>query len=65
MQTSDPDIYAIGDAAQVTQRISHRPTSLPLAGPASKQGRVVADDIVGRAVRFNGVQGTSIVKASI
>jgi NADPH-dependent 2,4-dienoyl-CoA reductase/sulfur reductase-like enzyme/peroxiredoxin family protein/rhodanese-related sulfurtransferase/TusA-related sulfurtransferase len=62
MQTSDPDIYAIGDAAEVTQRITGQATSLPLAGPASKQGRVVADHIVGRQVHFDGVQGTSIVK---
>ena len=62
MQTADPDIYAIGDAAQVTQRLTGKPTALPLAGPASKQGRIVADHIVGRQVHFDGVQGTSIVK---
>lgn len=62
MQTSDDDIYAIGDAAEVTQRLTGKPVSLPLAGPASKQGRIVADHIVGRQVQFEGVQGTSIVK---
>jgi NADPH-dependent 2,4-dienoyl-CoA reductase/sulfur reductase-like enzyme/peroxiredoxin family protein/rhodanese-related sulfurtransferase/TusA-related sulfurtransferase len=62
MQTADPDVYAIGDAAQVTQRLTGKATALPLAGPASKQGRVVADHITGHEVKFNGVQGTSIVK---
>ncbi|MDX9864578.1 MAG: FAD-dependent oxidoreductase [Anaerolineaceae bacterium] len=62
MQTSDPDIYAIGDAAEVTQRQTGKATALPLAGPASKQGRIVADHITGRDVGFRGVQGTSIVK---
>lgn len=62
LQTSDPDIYAIGDAAQVTHIVSGEPTSLPLAGPASKQGRIVADNIVGRDEIFKGVQGTSVVK---
>lgn len=62
LQTNDPDIYAIGDAASVEHLITHEATSLPLAGPASKQGRMVADHIVGRNVRFKGVQGTSIVK---
>lgn len=62
MQTSDPDIYAIGDAAQVTHIVTGGPTNVPLAGPANKQGHVVADHIVGRDVRYGGVQGTSVVK---
>ena len=62
MQTSDPDIYALGDAAQVTNLQTGEATSLPLAGPASKQGRIVADHIAGRNVEFKGVVGTSIVK---
>ena len=62
MQTSDPNVYAIGDAAEVTQRQTGKSTTLPLAGPASKQGRIVADHITGHAVKFIGVQGTSIVK---
>jgi len=62
MQTSDPDIYAIGDAAQVTHIVTGQPTNVPLAGPANKQGHVVADHIVGRDVRYGGVQGTSVVK---
>lgn len=62
MQTADADIYAIGDAAQVTHIVSGKPTHLPLAGPASKQARIAADHIAGRKMIFKGVQGTSIVK---
>jgi NADPH-dependent 2,4-dienoyl-CoA reductase/sulfur reductase-like enzyme/peroxiredoxin family protein/rhodanese-related sulfurtransferase/TusA-related sulfurtransferase len=62
MQTSDPDIYAVGDASEVTQRITGERTNLALAGPASRQGRVVADHICGRQVSFKGVIGTSVVK---
>jgi len=62
MQTSDPDIYAVGDAAELTSRITGDQTALALAGPASRQGRVVADHIAGRDVSFNGVIGTSVVK---
>ena len=62
LQTSDPDIYAIGDAAQVTHLVSGQPAHVPLAGPANRQGRLVADHIAGRAVRYRGVQGTSIVQ---
>lgn len=62
MQTSDPDIYAIGDAAQVTHLVSGTSTSLPLAGPASKQARIAADHLCGKDAAYVGVQGTSIVK---
>jgi NADPH-dependent 2,4-dienoyl-CoA reductase/sulfur reductase-like enzyme/peroxiredoxin family protein/rhodanese-related sulfurtransferase/TusA-related sulfurtransferase len=62
MQTSDPDIYAIGDAAQVTHLVTGEPTTVPLAGPASKQGRLVADHIAGREAAYKGAQGTAIVK---
>jgi NADPH-dependent 2,4-dienoyl-CoA reductase/sulfur reductase-like enzyme/peroxiredoxin family protein/rhodanese-related sulfurtransferase/TusA-related sulfurtransferase len=62
MQTSDKDIYAIGDAAQTTHLVSGKATSLPLAGPASKQARIVADHICGKPAEYRGVQGTSIVK---
>ncbi len=62
MQTSDPDIYAVGDVAEVTSRITGEPTALAMAGPASRQGRVVADHITGRDARFKGVVGTSVVK---
>jgi len=62
MLTNDPHIYAIGDAAAVTNIISGKEVNLPLAGPASKQARIVADHICGRDMAFSGVQGTSIVK---
>lgn len=62
MLTSDPHIYAIGDAAAVTNIVSGKEVNLPLAGPASKQARIVADHICGRDMAFAGVQGTSIVK---
>lgn len=62
MQTSDPHIYAIGDAVEVRHLVSGKSVNLPLAGPASKQARVAADHICGRQVEFKGVQGTSIVK---
>ncbi len=62
MQTSDSDIYAIGDAACTKNIISGAEVNLPLAGPASKQARIAADHINGKDVSFAGVQGTSIVK---
>jgi len=62
MQTSDPDIYAIGDAVEVTNIVCGKKTNLPLAGPASKQARIAADHISGRDASFDGVQATSIVK---
>ena len=62
MQTTDADIYAIGDATQVTHLVSKAATSLPLAGPASKQARIVADHLCGKQASYAGVQGTAIVK---
>jgi len=62
MQTSDPDIYAVGDDAQLTHNILNQPTFLALAGPASREGRTAADAIAGRNTKFPGVQGTSVVK---
>ena len=62
MQTSDPDIYAVGDAVQIDSRLTGKPTFLALAGPASKQARVAADNIAGREATFKGVIGTSVVK---
>ncbi len=62
MQTSDPDIYAVGDVVEVINRITDEPTNMALAGPASRQGRMVADHITGRDVSFKGVVGTSVVK---
>jgi NADPH-dependent 2,4-dienoyl-CoA reductase/sulfur reductase-like enzyme/rhodanese-related sulfurtransferase len=59
--TSDPDIYAVGDAIEVTDVISAEPVQVPLAGPANRQGRIAADNIFGRAMRYRGTQGTAIV----
>jgi CoA-disulfide reductase len=62
MQTSDPHIYAVGDAVQVTDFVSGQPVHIPLAGPANRQGRIAADNALGRDVTYKGTQGTSIVK---
>ncbi len=62
LQTSDPDIYAIGDAIEVRDFVLDNPTLIPLAGPANKQGRMAADNIFGRNRQYNGTQGTSILK---
>jgi NADPH-dependent 2,4-dienoyl-CoA reductase/sulfur reductase-like enzyme/rhodanese-related sulfurtransferase len=59
--TSDPDIYAVGDAIEVSDFISGEPTQVPLAGPANRQGRIAADNVFGRSVRYRGTQGTAIV----
>ena len=62
LQTSDKDIYAIGDVIQVKNTITGQPTAIPLAGPANRQGRLAADHIAGRDVAYLGTQGTSIAK---
>ena len=62
LQTSDPDIYAVGDAIEVKDFVTGEPTQVPLAGPANRQGRIAADNIFGRAVRYRGTQGTAIVR---
>lgn len=62
LRTSDPDIFAGGDAAQVRNFVSKELVLIPLAGPANKQGRVIADNIAGMNSTFNGSQGTSILK---
>lgn len=62
MRTNDPDIYAVGDAVIVEDFISGQKASLPLAGPANRQGRMVADLIAGRSGVYEGTQGTMICK---
>jgi NADPH-dependent 2,4-dienoyl-CoA reductase/sulfur reductase-like enzyme/TusA-related sulfurtransferase/rhodanese-related sulfurtransferase len=62
MQTSDPHIYAAGDVVEVTDFVSGTPAMIPLAGPANKQGRIVADNIFGRDSEFKGTQGSAVVK---
>jgi NADPH-dependent 2,4-dienoyl-CoA reductase/sulfur reductase-like enzyme/rhodanese-related sulfurtransferase len=61
MQTSDPDIYAVGDAVETRDFVTGDPTQIPLAGPANRQGRIAADHIFGRPSRYRGTQGTAIV----
>jgi NADPH-dependent 2,4-dienoyl-CoA reductase/sulfur reductase-like enzyme len=61
LQTSDPDIYAVGDAIEVTDFVLGTPTQVPLAGPANRQGRIAADNVFGRKVRFRGRQGTAVL----
>ncbi|MDA8743474.1 FAD-dependent oxidoreductase [Rubripirellula amarantea] len=61
MQTSDPDIYAVGDVSQVQCFVSKTPIQIPLAGPANRQGRIAADHIFGRESSYRGTQGTAIV----
>jgi len=62
LQTSDPDIYAVGDAIEVRDFVTGEPTQVPLAGPANRQGRIAADNIFGHASRYRGTQGTAIVR---
>ncbi len=62
-QTSDPDIYAVGDAIQVRSRLTGQDTLLPLAGPANRQGRAAAESILGRKPSHSrDVLGSSILK---
>lgn len=62
LKTSDENIYAVGDAIQVKEFIEGFDTMIPLAGPANKQGRIVANNIIGAKETYNGTQGTSIAK---
>jgi len=67
LQTSDPDIYAVGDAVEVTQTISGQPALIALAGPANRQGRMAADNMLAAPdaplQRYKGTLGTAILKA--
>ncbi len=62
MRTSDPDIYAAGDAVEVEDYIGGGQTLIPLAGPANKQGRIAAENALGRDSEFRGTQGSAIVR---
>ena len=61
MRTSDPDIFAVGDAIEVKDFVTGESSLVALAGPANRQGRIAADVIAGRNSRFRGTQGTAIV----
>ncbi|MBZ4687881.1 MAG: pyridine nucleotide-disulfide oxidoreductase [Clostridiales bacterium] len=62
LQTSDPDIYAVGDAIQVEDFVTGEKTVIPLASPANKQGRMVADHICGNEIQYEGSLGTAVAK---
>jgi len=63
LQTSDPNIYALGDAIEIINAVTGKKAVIPLAGPANKQGRIAADNAVfGNRVKYNGTFGTAIAK---
>lgn len=62
MRTSDANIYAVGDAVEVTHFVTDTPTYIPLAGPANKQGRIAADNICGIDSMYKGTQGSCVLK---
>ncbi len=63
MRTSDPDIYAVGDAVEVVDVVTGRKVFVPLASPANRQGRIAADNITGLDSTYGGTLGTAILKA--
>ena len=62
METSIPDVYAVGDAVEVRHFITDKDSVISLAGPANKQGRIVADNICGIKSEYKGSQGSSVIK---
>ncbi len=62
METSAPDVYAVGDAVQVKHFVTSQDALISLAGPANKQGRIAADNICGKESRFSGSMGSSVIK---
>lgn len=62
LQTSDPHIWAVGDVIEVRDGVTGQWASIPLAGPANRQGRIAADVIFGRASRYNGTWGTAVLR---
>ncbi|ELI5732436.1 FAD-dependent oxidoreductase [Vibrio fluvialis] len=62
LQTSDPSIYAVGDAIEEKDFVTGQSTLVPLAGPANRQGRMAADNMLGRSESYQGTQGTAICK---
>lgn len=61
MQTSDPHVYAVGDAVEVNHYVSETPTQIPLGGPANRQGRIAAEHALGRSASYRGTQGTAVL----
>jgi NADPH-dependent 2,4-dienoyl-CoA reductase/sulfur reductase-like enzyme/rhodanese-related sulfurtransferase len=62
LQTSDPSIWAVGDAVEVRDRVTGQWSIIPLAGPANRQGRIAADNIFQRVTRYEGTWGTAILR---
>lgn len=62
METSAPDVYALGDAVSVEHVVSGQKVLIPLASPANKQGRIVGDNLCGKKAEYKGSQGTSVMK---
>ena len=62
LQTSDPKIYAVGDAVEVRDRVTGAWSIIPLAGPANRQGRIAADNIFGRSSHYRGTWGTAVLR---
>ncbi len=62
METSVPDVYAVGDAVQIKNFVTGKPALISLAGPANKQARIAADNICEKDSRYNGAQGSSVIK---
>lgn len=62
LQTSNEDIYAVGDAVEVVDYINGTKAMIPLAGPANRQGRIAANNIMGKKEKYQGTLGTSIAK---
>lgn len=62
MRTSDENIYALGDAVEILDFVNKKPTMIPLAWPANRQGRLVADNICGKNIKYKGTLGSSVAK---
>ena len=62
LRSSDPSIFAVGDAIAVADGVGGEPTLIPLAGPANRQGRIAAENVCGRDSRYRGTLGTSVVQ---
>lgn len=62
LQTSDPSIYAAGDMVEIEHRVNHKKVRIPLAGPANRQGRIAAENVMGGNHSYKGALGTSVVR---
>lgn len=62
LQTSDPDIYAAGDMVEIEHRVNSQKVRIPLAGPANRQGRIAAENVMGGNHPYKGALGTSVVR---